>query len=85
MGVDDLRPASDDYLQRRLVSKRVNSSKAHKDGLPDGKIHLQSSVWPERQTVLADQVAELRWRRGQVHVLRRNRIAEEEDKKPGGR
>ena len=28
MGVDDLKPAPDDYLQRWPVSKRVNSSKA---------------------------------------------------------
>ena len=31
MGVDDLKPAPNDYLQRRPVSKRVNSSKADKD------------------------------------------------------
>ena len=31
MGVDVLRPAPNDYLQRRPASKRVNSSKADKD------------------------------------------------------
>src|SRR6266851_3948752 len=31
MGVDELKPASNDYLQRWAVSKRVNSSKADKD------------------------------------------------------
>jgi putative SOS response-associated peptidase YedK len=31
MGVDDLKPAPNDYLQRWPVSKRVNSSKADKD------------------------------------------------------
>ncbi len=31
MGVDELKPASNDYLQRWPVSKRVNSSKADKD------------------------------------------------------
>jgi putative SOS response-associated peptidase YedK len=31
MGVDELKPAPNDYLQRWPVSKRVNSSKADKD------------------------------------------------------
>jgi putative SOS response-associated peptidase YedK len=31
MGVDELKPAPENYLQRRHVSKRVNSSKADKD------------------------------------------------------
>jgi putative SOS response-associated peptidase YedK len=31
MGVDELKPAPNDYLQRWAVSKRVNSSKADKD------------------------------------------------------
>lgn len=31
MGVKELSPASDDYLQRWPVSKQVNSSKADKD------------------------------------------------------
>ena len=31
MGVDELKPAANDYLQRWPVSKRVNSSKADKD------------------------------------------------------
>ena len=31
MGVEELTPASNDYLQRWAVSKRVNSSKADKD------------------------------------------------------
>jgi len=31
MGVDELRPAPNDYLQRWPVSRRVNSSKADKD------------------------------------------------------
>jgi putative SOS response-associated peptidase YedK len=31
MGVEELKPAPDDYLQRWPVSKRVNSSKADKD------------------------------------------------------
>lgn len=31
MGVEELRPAPNDYLQRWAVSKRVNSSKADKD------------------------------------------------------
>jgi putative SOS response-associated peptidase YedK len=31
MGVEELRPAPNDYLQRWTVSKRVNSSKADKD------------------------------------------------------
>jgi putative SOS response-associated peptidase YedK len=31
MGVEELKPAPDDYLQRWAVSKRVNSSKANKD------------------------------------------------------
>ena len=31
MGVEELRPAPNDYLQRWVVSKRVNSSKADKD------------------------------------------------------
>jgi putative SOS response-associated peptidase YedK len=30
-GVEELRPAPDDYLQRWAVSKRVNSSKTDKD------------------------------------------------------
>jgi putative SOS response-associated peptidase YedK len=31
MGVEELRPAPNNYLQRWTVSKRVNSSKADKD------------------------------------------------------
>jgi putative SOS response-associated peptidase YedK len=31
MGVDELKPAPDDYLQKWPVSKRVNSSKSDKD------------------------------------------------------
>jgi putative SOS response-associated peptidase YedK len=31
MGVEELKPISNDYLQRWAVSKRVNSSKADKD------------------------------------------------------
>ena len=31
MGVEELKPAANDYLQRWAVSKRVNSSKAEKD------------------------------------------------------
>ncbi len=31
MGVEELKPAPNDYLQRWAVSKRVNSSKADKD------------------------------------------------------
>jgi hypothetical protein len=31
MGVEELNPISNDYLQRWAVSKRVNSSKADKD------------------------------------------------------
>jgi putative SOS response-associated peptidase YedK len=31
MGVTELKPAPNDYLQRWPVSKRVNSSKADKD------------------------------------------------------
>ena len=31
MGVEELKPAANDYLQRWAVSKRVNSSKADKD------------------------------------------------------
>ena len=31
MGVEELKPAHNDYLQRWRVSKRVNSSKADKD------------------------------------------------------
>jgi putative SOS response-associated peptidase YedK len=31
MGVEELKPAPDDYLQRWAVSKRVNSSKADRD------------------------------------------------------
>ena len=31
MGVEELKPAPNDYLQRWPVSKRVNSSKADKD------------------------------------------------------
>jgi putative SOS response-associated peptidase YedK len=32
MTVEELKPAPNDYLQRWTVSKRVNSSKADKDG-----------------------------------------------------
>jgi putative SOS response-associated peptidase YedK len=31
MGIEELKPISNDYLQRWAVSKRVNSSKAPKD------------------------------------------------------
>ena len=31
MGVEELKPAPNDYLQRWPVSKRVNSSKADKE------------------------------------------------------
>ena len=31
MGVEELKPGPNDYLQRWTVSKRVNSSKADKD------------------------------------------------------
>ncbi len=31
MGVEELKPAPNDYLQRWPVSRRVNSSKADKD------------------------------------------------------
>lgn len=31
MGVEELKPAPNDYLQRWAVSKRVNSSRAEKD------------------------------------------------------
>jgi hypothetical protein len=31
MGVEELKPAANDYLQRWPVSKRVNSSGANKD------------------------------------------------------
>ena len=34
MGVEELKPAPNDYLQRWPVSKRVNSSKADKDDAP---------------------------------------------------
>ncbi len=37
----------------------------------DGKFTVNSSAWDDRKTILADQVLELRWVEGQVHLLRR--------------
>ena len=38
MGVEELKPAPNDYLQRWAVSKRVNSSRAGKE----------TQLWPQR-------------------------------------
>ena len=35
-------------------------------------------------TILADQVLELRIRQGQVHILRRRRVEDDEDHPPTG-
>ena len=50
--------------------------------LADGKIRLLTSSWSEPVVLLADQVLELRWRAGQVHLIRKPPIADAFDRKP---
>jgi hypothetical protein len=45
------------------------------DRLPEGKMQILSSPWPDGVVILADRVLEVRYRKGQAHLLRRMRIA----------
>jgi hypothetical protein len=65
-----MRP--DTLLKTDKTTLAVEASK-------DGKIKIASSAWTDAVVVLPDQVIELRWRAGQVHVLRRPKLAEPED------
>lgn len=47
--------------------------------LADGKIRLTSAGWDGPRVILADQTLEVRWRKRQVHLIRRHRLHEEAD------
>jgi hypothetical protein len=47
---------------------------------PKGKIRVLTNAWAEPVVILADEVLELRIRQGQVHILRKPRIENDEDR-----
>ena len=49
--------------------------------LPDGKIRLTTAAWEDGRTLLANEVLELRSRDNQVHLLRKPRLEDEEDRR----
>ncbi|MGD0420231.1 MAG: hypothetical protein ABSA68_11755 [Xanthobacteraceae bacterium] len=51
------------------------------EAAPEGKIRVLTIAWAEPVVILADQVLEVRIRRGQVNILRKPRIEDDEDRK----
>ncbi len=49
------------------------------DRLPEGKFKVRSGTSSEDTTILANQVLEVRWRKGRLCVLRRPRLDDPED------
>jgi hypothetical protein len=47
---------------------------------PEGKIRVLTTAWAEPVIILADQVLEVRIRQGQVHILRKPRVEDDEDR-----
>jgi hypothetical protein len=47
---------------------------------PEGKIRVLTTAWAEPVVILADEVLEVRIRRGQVNILRKPRIEDDEDR-----
>jgi hypothetical protein len=47
---------------------------------PEGKMRVRVSTWAEPASILADQVLESRIRQGQVHILRKPRVQDDEDR-----
>jgi hypothetical protein len=43
---------------------------------PEGKIRVLKTAWAEPVVILADQVLEVRIRRGQINILRKPRVEE---------
>jgi hypothetical protein len=46
----------------------------------EGKIRVLTMAWAEPVVILADQVLESRIRQGQVHIVRKPRIEDDEDR-----
>jgi hypothetical protein len=47
---------------------------------PEGKIRVLTKAWAEPVVILIDQVLEVRIRQGQVHILRKPRVEDDEDR-----
>jgi len=50
------------------------------EAAPEGKIRVLTTAWAEPVVILADQVLEVRIRRGQVNILRKPRVEDDEDR-----
>jgi hypothetical protein len=50
------------------------------EAAPEGKIRVLTTAWAEPVIILADQVLEVRIRQGQVHILRKPRVEDDEDR-----
>jgi hypothetical protein len=50
------------------------------EAAPEGKMRVRVSTWVEPATILADQVLKCRIRQGQVHILRKPRVEDDEDR-----
>ena len=50
------------------------------EAAPEGKIRVLTTAWAEPVIILADQVLEVRIRQGQVHIVRKPRIEDDEDR-----
>jgi len=46
----------------------------------EGKIRVLTKAWAEPVVILTDQVLEVRIRQGQVHILRKPRVEDDEDR-----
>ena len=47
---------------------------------PEGKIRVLTTAWVEPVVILADQGLEVRIQQGQVHILRKPRVEDDEDR-----
>jgi hypothetical protein len=54
------------------------------EAAPEGKIRVLTTAWAEPMVILADQVLEVRIRRGQINILRKPRVEEAADHPPSG-
>ena len=58
---------------------KTNGTTISSRRLPEGKFRVNASAWEDGKTILADEVLELRFRNGQVLVLRRPKLPDPKD------
>jgi hypothetical protein len=48
--------------------------------LPEGKMRVRTGAWEDGKTILDGEVLEVRFKAGQVHVLRRGRVEDPDER-----